>query len=38
MIGIILAEKIFSMFLILLTGVILVQWKVLRPEDRKSVV
>ena len=33
MIGIILAEKIFSMFLILLTGVILVRWKVLRPEE-----
>lgn len=33
MIGLILAEKIFSMFLILLTGVILVRFKVLRPEE-----
>lgn len=35
MIGIILAEKIISMFLILCTGVILVRKKVVRPEEGK---
>lgn len=35
MIGIILAKKIISMFLILFTGVILVKKKVVRPEEGK---
>ena len=37
MISIILAEKILSMFLILLTGLVMVRCKVLRPEEGRII-